>query len=223
MDTQSHLHLLHVSPDPLRQAWTVEAIGVDFPGVAEDWRRSAVERLAAIRPLAGLAEERITREVVSASRTRPSWSASNPTSTGCRRNCPEGSAAASPSRVRFNRLECCSSMTRPPVSNHHREDRRRRDYQAPRPAARDHVGGHASATGCVLRRDTEPTVEDGRFVIQLRDDEAASNAHMLLLRDGAIWFDGPVAALLQSHGPYVTTYLSGWIPALSLHVGAGVA
>jgi nucleotide-binding universal stress UspA family protein len=64
MDTQSQVHLLHVSPDPLRQAWTVETIGADFAGVAEDWRRLAVERLAAIRPLAGLAEERITREVV---------------------------------------------------------------------------------------------------------------------------------------------------------------
>ena len=64
MDTQSHVHLLHVSPDPLRQAWTVETIGVDFAGLAEDWRRFAVERLAAIRPVAGLPEARITREVV---------------------------------------------------------------------------------------------------------------------------------------------------------------
>jgi nucleotide-binding universal stress UspA family protein len=64
VDTQSHVHLLHVSPDPLRQPWTVEAIGVDFAGIAEDWRRKAQGQMAAIRPLAGLPEERITREVV---------------------------------------------------------------------------------------------------------------------------------------------------------------
>lgn len=62
--TGSDVHLLHVSPDPLRQAWTVEAIGVDFPAVAESWREQARERLAGIQPLAGLDEARITRVVV---------------------------------------------------------------------------------------------------------------------------------------------------------------
>lgn len=62
--TDSDVHLLHVSPDPLRQAWTVEAIGVDFPAITESWRQQARERLATIQPVAGLGEARITRVVV---------------------------------------------------------------------------------------------------------------------------------------------------------------
>jgi len=59
----SQVHLLHVSPDPLRQAWTVEAASVDFSAVAEEWRQQAAARLAAVTPLAGLEEGRITRVV----------------------------------------------------------------------------------------------------------------------------------------------------------------
>jgi nucleotide-binding universal stress UspA family protein len=62
--TGSQVHLLHVSPDPLRQAWTVEAVGVDFSAITEEWRLQAAARLAMITPLAGLAEDRITRVVV---------------------------------------------------------------------------------------------------------------------------------------------------------------
>ena len=37
VDTDSRVHLLHVSPDPLSQAWTVEAIGcLPWP----DWART---------------------------------------------------------------------------------------------------------------------------------------------------------------------------------------
>ena len=59
----SQVHLLHVSPDPLRQAWTVEAPGVDFSAVTEEWRQQAGARLAAIKPLAGLDEAQIVRVV----------------------------------------------------------------------------------------------------------------------------------------------------------------
>ncbi|WP_234800475.1 ABC transporter ATP-binding protein [Luteitalea pratensis] len=69
----------------------------------------------------------------------------------------------------------------------------------------------------------EAAVTNGRFVIRPRADQAASRAHVLLLRDGAIGFDGPVAALLDSRDPYVRTYLTGWVPPLSLHASAGVA
>ena len=64
MDTDSRVHLLHVSPDPLTQPWTVEAIGVDFPAIAESWRQQARQRLTAIIPAAGLSEDRVTRAVV---------------------------------------------------------------------------------------------------------------------------------------------------------------
>jgi phospholipid/cholesterol/gamma-HCH transport system ATP-binding protein len=69
----------------------------------------------------------------------------------------------------------------------------------------------------------EAAVDGGRFVIRARDGNAASKARVLLLRDGVIGFDGPVAALLESRDPYVTTYLSGWVPPLSLHASASVA
>jgi phospholipid/cholesterol/gamma-HCH transport system ATP-binding protein len=69
----------------------------------------------------------------------------------------------------------------------------------------------------------EAIVTDGGFEIRPRVDAVASRAHVLLLRDGAIWFDGPVAALLESRDPYVRTYLSGWVPALTLHTSAGAA
>ena len=64
VETNSEVHLLHVSPDPLRQAWTVEAISVDFQAIAAEYRRQARERLAALQPHAGLSEERITRVVI---------------------------------------------------------------------------------------------------------------------------------------------------------------
>ena len=64
VDTNSRVHLLHVSPNPLSQAWTVEAIGVDFPAIAEAWRQEALQRLNSITPMAGLSEDRITRAVV---------------------------------------------------------------------------------------------------------------------------------------------------------------
>ena len=64
VQTNSNLHLLHVSPDPLKQAWTVETVGVDYSPVAEEWRRQARERLDAIRPVAGLSDDRIKRVVI---------------------------------------------------------------------------------------------------------------------------------------------------------------
>ena len=65
MATGSHLHLLHVSPDPLRQGWAVEAIAIDFDAIAREYREKARARMARLHPVAGLDESRITRAVVS--------------------------------------------------------------------------------------------------------------------------------------------------------------
>ncbi len=59
----SHLHAFHASPDPLQQAWTVEAIGVDFKAIGEAWRAQAGSRLAALEPDPPLPPERLTRVV----------------------------------------------------------------------------------------------------------------------------------------------------------------
>jgi nucleotide-binding universal stress UspA family protein len=44
----ARIHLLHVVPDPLQQPWAVEAPGLDFPGLADQWRVEAHERLVAL-------------------------------------------------------------------------------------------------------------------------------------------------------------------------------
>ena len=62
--TGAHLHLLHVSGDPVHQPWAVQPIAVDFEGIAEEWRRKARERLATSRTVPGLDESRTTRAVV---------------------------------------------------------------------------------------------------------------------------------------------------------------
>src|SRR5262245_27619146 len=54
----SHLHLLHVVPDPLQQPWAVEAPGLDFPGLADQWRTDARERLRGLAATSGLEDER---------------------------------------------------------------------------------------------------------------------------------------------------------------------
>lgn len=59
----SHLHLFHASPDPLQQAWTVEAIAVDFEAIGETWRTQAERRLAALTPDPPLPADRFTRAV----------------------------------------------------------------------------------------------------------------------------------------------------------------
>jgi nucleotide-binding universal stress UspA family protein len=54
----ARVHLLHVVPDPLQQPWAVEAPGLDFPGLAEQWRAEAHERLQALGAQAGLDADR---------------------------------------------------------------------------------------------------------------------------------------------------------------------
>jgi len=48
MTPGAQLHLLHVVPDPLQQPWTVEAAGIDFSRLADDWVEDATRRLQAL-------------------------------------------------------------------------------------------------------------------------------------------------------------------------------
>ena len=64
VQTGSRLHLLHVSPDPLRQPWAGDGMGVDYSAVAEEWQLQACARLATLTPEAGLSDDRITRVVI---------------------------------------------------------------------------------------------------------------------------------------------------------------
>jgi nucleotide-binding universal stress UspA family protein len=59
--TGARLHLLHVCPEPLRQAWALEAVTLDLDAVAVEWLTEAHENLARIRLPRGLAPERVTR------------------------------------------------------------------------------------------------------------------------------------------------------------------
>jgi universal stress protein A len=53
------VHLLHVVPDPLQQPWAVEAPGLDFPGLSDQWRAEARERLHALATQVGLGERTV--------------------------------------------------------------------------------------------------------------------------------------------------------------------
>jgi universal stress protein A len=59
----AQLHLLHVVPDPLQQPWAVEAPGLDFPGLADQWRTDAQERLRVLGASTGLDPERTVLSV----------------------------------------------------------------------------------------------------------------------------------------------------------------
>lgn len=60
---QAHIHLVHVVPDPLQQPWAIEAPGLDFPGLADQWRVEAQERLAALATASNLNPSQTTTAV----------------------------------------------------------------------------------------------------------------------------------------------------------------
>lgn len=60
----SRLHLVHVCADPLRQPWTVEAVGVDFTALSAEWQREAEQRLAEFQPTEAIPPSSITRAVL---------------------------------------------------------------------------------------------------------------------------------------------------------------
>jgi nucleotide-binding universal stress UspA family protein len=59
----AHVHLLHVVPDPLQQPWAVEAPGLDYPGLSEQWRAEARERLQTLGLEGGLEPAQTTLAV----------------------------------------------------------------------------------------------------------------------------------------------------------------
>ena len=48
----ARLHLLHVVQDPLTQPWAAEGFSAPLFEVVADWRKEAMERLAALVPAA---------------------------------------------------------------------------------------------------------------------------------------------------------------------------
>jgi universal stress protein A len=57
----SDLHLVHVCPEPLRQAWASKAVAMDLDAVGLEWLEEARENLARIAVPAGLDPARVTR------------------------------------------------------------------------------------------------------------------------------------------------------------------
>jgi nucleotide-binding universal stress UspA family protein len=63
-DGPGEMHLLHVVPDPLQQPWTVEAVGIDFAKLQDDWLEDAHTRLKALIEQEGLAAASVTPVVL---------------------------------------------------------------------------------------------------------------------------------------------------------------
>jgi universal stress protein A len=59
--TGSHLHLVHVCPEPLRQAWAIEAVTLDLDAVALEWLSEAHENLDCIAVPPSITPGRVTR------------------------------------------------------------------------------------------------------------------------------------------------------------------
>jgi nucleotide-binding universal stress UspA family protein len=60
----TRLHLLTVVPDPVRQAWTVEAPALDFEAIHERWRNEAEARMAKVHAEITLPPGQVSRAVV---------------------------------------------------------------------------------------------------------------------------------------------------------------
>jgi nucleotide-binding universal stress UspA family protein len=64
----SELHLLHVVPDPTAQALSVEAFGVDFNAIAEEWMANAQRNLDALVTKLPIPTDRVKTRVQMGSR-----------------------------------------------------------------------------------------------------------------------------------------------------------
>ena len=60
----SHLHLVHVCPEPLRHTWAVEAVTLDLDAVALEWLTEAHENLARMPLPRGFLPGRVTRSAL---------------------------------------------------------------------------------------------------------------------------------------------------------------
>lgn len=65
----------------------------------------------------------------------------------------------------------------------------------------------------------EAVLESGAVTIRRR----AGRAHVLVLRDGEMQFDGTARALMESDDPWIRMCLSGWVPDLTLDATSHVA
>jgi phospholipid/cholesterol/gamma-HCH transport system ATP-binding protein len=62
----------------------------------------------------------------------------------------------------------------------------------------------------------EAVTQNGRLAIVPADTRRSDEAAFILLKDGRIYFEGDVGAMLASNDPYLKTYLSGWVPRLAV-------
>jgi len=64
----SELHVLHIVPDPTAQAWSVEAVGVDFAAIGEEWVQKAEAELQTRVATLALPADRVKTRVQMGSR-----------------------------------------------------------------------------------------------------------------------------------------------------------
>jgi phospholipid/cholesterol/gamma-HCH transport system ATP-binding protein len=62
----------------------------------------------------------------------------------------------------------------------------------------------------------EAVSQNGRLTIVPADTRRSDEAVFILLKDGRIYFEGDVGAMLASNDLYLKTYLSGWVPPLAV-------
>jgi phospholipid/cholesterol/gamma-HCH transport system ATP-binding protein len=60
----------------------------------------------------------------------------------------------------------------------------------------------------------EAVRRNGQVAIQRADESKIDETMFIMLRDGAIYFEGHAGDLLSSADPYLKTFLSGWFPPL---------
>jgi phospholipid/cholesterol/gamma-HCH transport system ATP-binding protein len=60
----------------------------------------------------------------------------------------------------------------------------------------------------------EAVHQNGRLAIVPADPRKSEETTFVMLRDGRIYFEGPVEELRRSKDPYLISFLSGWVPPL---------
>ena len=56
--------------------------------------------------------------------------------------------------------------------------------------------------------------QNGHVSIVAVDRQRSNEAEFIMLRDGRTYFKGDVEELRTSRGPYLKSFLSGWVPSL---------
>ena len=60
----------------------------------------------------------------------------------------------------------------------------------------------------------EAVMVEGVPAIRPASAEKAGETEFIVLRDGVVYFDGPLDRLTASHDPYLASFLAGWVPPL---------